>query len=102
MVTLLADLGHLEDHLTQMQASPYGQGGQLDSFGGDVLGKVSASDLDALAPHGLDILVGQKRYLPVPGPGVGIPFDAVIRPKHRLLHRSHLHPFSFRRIDGED
>jgi hypothetical protein len=102
VVALFTDLSDFEHGRPDIQPGTDRQLGQLHSLGGYVLGKITTVYLDPPAPHSLDVLGGQKRDLPVPGPGMGVPFDAVIFLQQRLLHRGLLYSFAFGDVDRQD
>jgi hypothetical protein len=73
VVADLADLGHLDQRFgTYPQAGPYGQGRQIQAFGGKVFGERPGSNLQTQILHLLDALHGQQADLTVPGSPMGI------------------------------
>ena len=79
-MTLLADLGHLKFHMVVDETVEGTAFPQLQPFGGDVLRKLSVTDLPPGCFFKLpDAFGAEKAHLPVPRTGMGVAFHTVFR-----------------------
>jgi len=78
-VTFFADLGDLHQSIfPQFQASAHRKFPELDTFGGNIFGKIAWIDIETLLTNLRDAFNGQKADLAMPITGMGVIFKTVI------------------------
>ena len=102
VVTLLADLGHLEKRLSGVEPRPDRQLVEHEPLGGHVLAERAGVDGRAGGQHLLDALVGQQAHLAVPGPGVRVALDPVVDDERDGLDGLLAHALGLRDVDRDD
>ena len=87
VVTLLADLCHLQHRIPDGEPAGHRQGAEIKALDDQILAESTIVHPDLLA-EGFDLFGAQQADLPVPSAAVGIPHDAPFRGEHGAGHFS--------------